>query len=202
MNHLMDFLHVVLAQVQSGNCSWADWIAAAMVAIFLGLGLANGLTGIIIPIVAMILGLRLAGTQWAIDLARQYTGFESYHLLFGTVLTVSMVIGVIVKGVIRTMFNLTIILALLDRLGGAIVGIVAAALVISASSDILSTASNVEVTSAISDSVCVSAAKTFTTSVGADSLLNIVGQKAKSIADPLSEELPGLIKQGTEMINN
>lgn len=181
--------------IHHGSATTADWVAIIILGVFTLIGMSKGLSGIIIPFAALLMGIKLASDQSALDIAAQYTGLTSPLALGGIVLLVVLVAGMIARSIIRSFFRALFILWVADRMGGTTIGLVTACYLVSFSAEYVQNYLPSSLSTGISPSPVVEAADNFNRSLPFSGTLSALAKKTNEAAMPLVNQIPDGLKE-------
>jgi membrane protein required for colicin V production len=105
--------------------NWFDIVLIVVLALVTFLGLRRGLISMVIPLVGLIIGVVLAGQHygtvggWLPIENAEYAGWAGYAIILVTVFIAAVILARILRRFIRLVF-----LGWIDRLGGAILGLI------------------------------------------------------------------------------
>lgn len=105
--------------------NWFDIILIVVLALATFLGLRRGIISMVIPLVGLIIGIILAGQHcgtvggWLPIENPEYAGWAGYAIILVATFIAAVILASILRGFIKL-----ILLGWIDRLGGAILGLV------------------------------------------------------------------------------
>jgi membrane protein required for colicin V production len=111
--------------------NWFDIVLIVVLALLTFLGLRRGLISMVLPLVGLIIGVILAGQhyetvgEWLGDF--QYAGWAGYAIILVAVFIAAVILARILRRFVRLVF-----LGWIDRLGGAILGLILGSLLCAA----------------------------------------------------------------------
>lgn len=178
-----------------GSASSGDWLAIIFLGVFTIVGFCKGLSGIIIPLAALSLGLKLASDPSAMNIATQYTGLTSPIALASIVLVSVLLVGMLARSMVKAFFRALFFLWIGDRIGGAIMGLITACCLASVSAEYIQTYIPDTLSRSIPSSPVVEAADRFNRAMPFSGLLGSFVSETTEAAKPLVDHVPEGLKE-------
>jgi hypothetical protein len=169
-------------------------MAILLLGILTIVGFSKGLSGMIIPLAALSVGLKLASDPSALNIATQYSGLTSPIALASIVLGALLVLGMLARYMVKAFFRALFFLWVADRLGGAIMGLVTACCLATVCAEYIQTYIPDSLSRSVSASPVMEAAERFNKSLPFGVVLRYLVKETADAAKPLVDHVPEGLK--------
>jgi hypothetical protein len=194
-NELGELFRTISDVLNQGSASPGDWLAMVLLGVLTLVGFLKGLSGIIIPLAALSLGLKLATDPSALSIATGYTGITSPMALACMVLAAVLLAGMLTRTIVKAFFQALIFLWIADRLSGAVMGLVTACCLASVAGEYIQAYIPDSFRHSGAGSPVVDAAERFNKSMPFSGVLSSFVNDTANAAKPLVDQVPEGLKE-------